>query len=129
VLPNLIPTLTAAIRNRRCVVLRYDGKTETRTVEPHVLFRTHGDRGGDLVLVTYQVKGYHSSRREGSFWRPFGLQKIDSLVVADELFVPRLAHGYENVLAAIKGEVLMRVDPKPTDYTFQGTGIYGPPAP
>jgi hypothetical protein len=107
-LPNLVPTLTAAIRNRRCAILRYDGKMESRTVEPHVLFRANAD----LVLVAYQVKGYHSSRREGSFWRPFSLQKIDSLVVADELFVPRLAHGYEKVLAAIKGEILMRVDPR-----------------
>jgi hypothetical protein len=128
-LPNLIPTLTAAIRNRRCVTLRYDGRKETRTVEPHLLFRATADPKGDVVLVAYQVRGYHSGQREGSFWRPFGLNKIDGLTVTQELFVPRLAYGYEKVLAAIKNEILVRIDPRPTEYTFLGTGIYGPPAP
>lgn len=128
-LPNLVPTLAAAIRNRRCVVLRYDGKPDSRTVEPHVLFRANENPGGDLVLVAYQVRGYHSGHREGSFWRPFSLQKVDSLTITQETFVPRLAHGYDKMLAAIKTEILVKADSKPNEYTFQGKSVYGPPAP
>lgn len=128
-LPNLVPTLTAAIRNRRCVALYYDGQPESRTVEPHVLFRAGAEPAAEAVLVAYQIRGYHSSRRQGSYWRPFNLQKIDGLSVTQELFVPRLAYGYEKVLAAIKGEILVKADSKPTEYTFLGAGIYGPSAP
>lgn len=125
-IPNLYKTLAAAIRNKRRVVIRYNGRSRSRVVEPHALFKSEE---GETSLLGYQVRGYHSGRRNGSFWRPFQLRKIDNIHVSHELFEPRTGHGYAAVSRGIKGQVMTALDGKPDEYRFFDRRIYGPPVP
>ena len=79
-------------------------------------------------MLAYQVRGYHSSKRQGPFWRPFQLRKIDHISVMDELYEPRIEAGFFKVAALVKGEILLKVE-EAGEYTYFNTGIYGPPSP
>lgn len=127
-IPNLYKTIASAIRNKRRIVIRYNGKSLSRVVEPHALFKSEE---GEVGLLGYQVRGYHSSKRNGagSFWRPFQLKKIDNIHVSQELFEPRLGHGYAAVSRSIKGEVMTALECEPDDYKYFDARAYGPPVP
>ena len=124
-IPNVQHIVAAAIRNKRRLGLRYDGRLHDRFVEPHVIFTSDQDT---LTVLAYQVRGYHSLRRQGSFWRPFQLRKIDNISVIDELFLPRISEGYFKVAALIKGQTLLRVNEADAFMHFS-TAIHGPPVP
>ncbi len=125
-LPNAQRLITSAVRNKRRVLIRYDGRSQSRVVEPHILYRSEA---GNLTMVGYQVRGYHSSKRRGSFWRPFQLRKIDSMHVLDEVFEPRLREGYSAVAATIRGALLAKLESKENRYTYLSTELQGPPTP
>ncbi|MGA8260747.1 MAG: WYL domain-containing protein [Arenicellales bacterium] len=125
-IPNLYKTIASAIRNKRRIVIRYNGRSLSRVVEPHALFKSED---GDVSLLGYQVRGYHSSKRNGSFWRPFQLKKIDNIHVSQELFEARLSQGYAAVARTLKGEVLSALECEPDDYRFFDARLYGPPVP
>lgn len=125
-IPNLYKTIASAIRNKRRVVIRYNGRSRSRVVEPHVLYKSDE---GDVTLLGYQVRGYHSSKRQDSYWRPFQLRKIDNIHVSQELFEPRLRHGYSTVMKSIKGRMLSAMECQPDDYRFFDARVYGPPVP
>jgi len=118
--------MTTAIRNKRRVLVRYDGRPQSRVVEPHLLYRSEA---GNLTMVGYQVRGYHSSRRRGSFWRPFQLRKIDSMHVLDEVFDPRLKEGDSAIAATVRGTLMAKLETKPDRYTYHSTVPQGPPTP
>ena len=85
----------------------------------------------DLVegeLLAYQVRGYHSSKRRGSFWRPFQIRKIDAISVTEELFTPRMKEGYIKVCDLIQGTALVRVNGADA-YMHFNPAIAGPPTP
>ena len=124
-IPNVQNIIQAAVRNKRRLSLRYDGRSHARIVEPHLLFRSDQDV---ITMLAYQVRGYHSSKRRGSFWRPFQIRKIDSISVTDELFTPRMKEGYIKVCDMIQGTALVRVDGADT-YMHFNPAIYGPPTP
>lgn len=124
-IPNVQRLLTSAIRNRRRVLLRYDGRERSRVVEPHLLYS--GSNG--MTLVGYQIRGYHSSRRQGAYWRPFQLGKIDHIYVTDETFTPRQKQGYETVSKVVRGAVVASVEVKPSKYSYFNPAVYGPPRP
>lgn len=123
--PNVQHIIQAAIRNKRRLSIRYDGRPHERVVEPHLLYRSDQDV---ITILAYQVRGYHSSKRRGSFWRPFQIRKIDSISVTDELFTPRMREGYIKVCDLIQGTALIRVNGADAFMHFN-PGIYGPPTP
>lgn len=125
-LPNLSKILETAIRNKRRVLIHYSGVDRNRMVEPHILFRAEDNTSG---LIGYQVSGYSSKGRKPPFWRPFQLRKINSIVVLDEIFSPRVEKGFQKVRSLLKGEELMVVDSNPTEYYYFEPRIYGPPVP
>ena len=125
-IPNAQNLVVAAIRNKRRLVIRYAGRSRSRTVEPHMLY--HSEEGA-LTILCYQVDGYHSSKRQDSFWRPFQVKKIDNLVVEPEVFSPRLKEGFNEVHGLIRGTVLNRVVTEPDAYMHFTSEIYGPPTP
>ena len=125
-LPNAQQLISTAIRNRRRLLIRYGGRTYARVVEPHMLYRA---RDGVITLIAYQVRGYHSNKRRGTFWRPFRLANIDSIYVTGEMFSPRIRQGYDTVASLINGESIAQVDVRPDEYVFFHRGAYGPPAP
>jgi predicted DNA-binding transcriptional regulator YafY len=125
-IPNLYKTIASAIRNKRRIVIRYSGRSRSRVVEPHALYKSED---GEVSLLAYQVRGYHSSKRNGSFWRPFQLRKIDAIHVSHELFEPRLSHGYSAVSRSIKGQVMTALECAPDDYRHFDGRISGPPVP
>lgn len=125
-IPNLYKTIASAIRNGRRIVIRYNGRPGSRVVEPHMLFKSES---GGMGLLAYQVRGYHSSKRNGSYWRAFHLQKIDNIHVSQELFEPRVGHGYAAVSRSIKGEILAALQPEASEYRFFDDRVQGPPVP
>lgn len=124
-IPNVQRIVAAAIRNKRRLSLCYDGRPQARVVEPHLIYSSSQKTG---TLLAYQVQGYHSSKRQGSFWRAFQLRKIDEISVSDELFLPRIDEGYFKVAALIKGETSLRVNDADA-YMHFNPAIYGPPMP
>ncbi|MDH3688428.1 MAG: hypothetical protein OEU36_02960 [Gammaproteobacteria bacterium] len=125
-LPNLGKIVETAIRNKRRLLIHYNGVNRTRVIEPHILFRTEDRKSG---LVAYQVSGYSSRDREPPFWRPFQLGKVDSVVVLEEVFSPRVEKGFHKVRSAVKGEEVMVVDASPSEYYYLEPRVYGPPVP
>ncbi len=124
-IPNVQTIVAAAMRSRRRLKVHYDRRVAPRVLEPHLIFLSEEK---SLNLLAYQVRGYHSSKRQGPFWRPFQLRKIDHISVMDELFEPRIEAGFFKVVAMVKGEILLRVE-EAGDYTYFNTEIYGPPSP
>ncbi|MDH3637768.1 MAG: WYL domain-containing protein [Gammaproteobacteria bacterium] len=125
-LPNIKEVVSAAIRNKRRLLLRYDSRSHTRVVEPHLLYRSEN---GALTMVAYQISGYHSSKRRGTFWRPFQLKKVDSVYVMNDVFETRNAQGYDSVIKLVKGEIVSHVTPDDSLYNFFKPAAYGPPIP
>ena len=105
--------VASSMHNRRRLFIRYNGQAHARVIEPHVLYRAPD---GILALVAYQVRGYQSSARRGTFWRPFQLDRIDSISATDETFSPRIRQGYETVVVLTRGETVAKVVVSPEDY-------------
>ncbi len=105
-LSNIQRIIASSIHGRHRLFVRYNGQAHAREIEPHVMYRTPD---GILALVAYQVRGYQSSARRGTFWRPFQLNRIDSISATDETFTPRIRQGYETVVALTRGETLAKV--------------------
>ena len=125
VIPNVQHIIQAAIRNKRRLVLRYDGRTQFRVIEPHLLYKS----GAVISLLGYQVRGHHSSRRrKDAYWRPFQLRKMDSVLVSDELYEPRLKEGFAKVSTMIRGETLRSIT-LDDEISYFNSAVCGPPTP
>jgi len=92
-IPNILQLLTTAIREKRCVAIRYHDQRHVRVVEPHAIY-TH--ESGELVLDAFQTRGYSSSGRPPPFWRPFRLKKISAISPLKENFETRLQEGFSS---------------------------------
>jgi len=90
-IPNILQLLTSAIREKRCVAIRYHDQRHVRVIEPHVVY-TH--ESGELVVDAYQTRGYSSSGRPPPYWRPFRLKKINAVSVLKETFETRVREGF-----------------------------------
>ncbi len=112
-LSDIRRTIASSIHNRHRLFIRYNGQVHARVIEPHLLYRTPD---GILALVAYQVRGYQSSARRGTFWRPFQLDRIDSISATDETFSPRIRQGYETVVALTRGETMAKLVVTPEEY-------------
>jgi predicted DNA-binding transcriptional regulator YafY len=90
-IPNILQLLTTAIREKRCVAIRYHDQRHVRVIEPHVIY-TH--ETGELVVEAYQTRGYSASGRPAPFWRPFRLKKITAVSLLKENFETRAREGF-----------------------------------
>jgi len=90
-IPNILQLLTTAIREKRCVAIRYHDQRHVRVIEPHVIY-THDT--GELVMEAYQTRGYSASGRPTPFWRPFRLKKITAVSLLKENFETRAREGF-----------------------------------
>jgi len=108
---SVLQLLTAAIRERHCVALRYRDQQQIRVVEPHAIYV---DERGDTVVDALQIRGYSAGGRVTPFWRPFRIKKITALSMLKETFVPRTAEGfmwtrlrYNNAIALVERDSLL----------------------
>lgn len=92
-IPNILQLLTTAIREKRCVAIRYHDQRELRVVEPHAIY---SHKNGELLVDAFQTRGYSSSGRPPPFWRPFRLKKISAISVLKETFETRLSEGFSH---------------------------------
>jgi len=88
---NILQVLSQAIRDKRCIAIRYHDQRQIRVVEPHAIY---SGEHGELMLDAYQTRGFSSSGRPPPFWRPFRLKKITALSVLKEGFASRVAEGF-----------------------------------
>jgi len=106
-IPNVLQLLTQAVREKRCVAIRYHDQRHVRVVEPHVLY-TH--ESGEILLDAFQTRGYSSSGRPPPFWRPFRLKKISAISLLKENFETRMAEGFSHEKDKYKRGLVAMVD-------------------
>jgi predicted DNA-binding transcriptional regulator YafY len=126
--PTLLQVLNQAIKERRCVALRYHGQREVRVVEPHAIYT--GEHSA-LVLDGYQVRGFSSSGRPAPFWRPFRLKHISGVQVLKETFQPRTAEGFSKARLKYKNGLIAIVETSAATFAYPAAvlGEVGPPRP
>lgn len=90
-LPNVLQSISRAIRERHCLAIYFDQQRQVRVVEPHAVYTDEND---ELVLDAYQIRGYSEAGRPTPFWRPFPLGKISSIAQLKESFAPRVYEGF-----------------------------------
>ena len=106
-IPNILQLLTTAIREKRCVAIRYHDQRHVRVVEPHVIY-TH--ESGELVMDAFQTRGYSASGRPPPFWRPFRLKKINAISPIKENFETRAREGFSRARDKYRNGLVAIVD-------------------
>lgn len=122
---NILQLLVSAVKENRCVAIRYRDQNQIRVLEPHVIYT---DESGEIVAESFQTRGYSAAGRPPPFWRPFRIKKITALSVLKETFQPRVSEGFSphklkyrtGLIAMIKGNDSSFV------YPFQTTQEMGP---
>jgi predicted DNA-binding transcriptional regulator YafY len=122
---NIMQIMGQAIRERRCVAIRYHDQRQVRVLEPHAIYTNDH---GELVLDAYQTRGFSSSGRPVPFWRPFRLKKIAAVSVLKEVFQPRVAEGFSPSRLKYKSGVVAIVQELTPafHYTITEAGEMGP---
>lgn len=128
---NILQLLHSAIKEKRCIAIRYRDQHQIRVLEPHAIYT---DENGEIVIDCFQTRGYSASGRPPPFWRPFRLKKITALSVLKESFVPRSDEGFSASKTKYrKGLIAMVADSAAAFmYPFQipaGAQEMGPPLP
>lgn len=125
---NILQVLSRAIKERRCVALRYQDHRAVRVVEPHAIY---SDEHSQIMLDAYQVRGYSSSGRPMPFWRPFRLKKITDVQILKDTFVPRTAEGFSTARLKYKnGLIAIVAAPQAAfAYPLEVARDIGPPRP
>lgn len=111
---NILQLLTQAINERRCVAIRYRDQHQIRVIEPHVIYT---DENGEIVVESFQTRGYSAAGRPTPFWRPFRLKKITAMSMLKETFAPRTAEGFSPNKLKYKHSIAM-VEDRATPYIF-----------
>lgn len=121
---NILQLLTAAINERRCVAIRYRDQHQIRVIEPHVIYT---DENGEIVVESFQTRGYSAAGRPTPFWRPFRLKKITAMSLLKETFTPRTAEGFSANKVKYKHAIAMVEDrATPFIYPFQQAQVQTP---
>lgn len=124
---NILQVLTKAIKERRCVAIRYQDQRAVRVVEPHAIY---SDEHSQLMLDAYQVRGHSSSGRPLPFWRPFRIKKIVDAEVLKEVFMPRTAEGFSAARLKYKNGLVAIVEVPHTPFAYPEAALeMGPPRP
>lgn len=90
-IPNILKLLVTAVKEKRCVAIRYHDQREIRVVEPHAVYT--GEHG-EIMVDAFQARGYSAAGRPPPFWRPFRLKKIATASLMNEGFTIRSAEGF-----------------------------------
>ena len=110
-LPNTIQLISQAIKEKRCIAIRYHDQRQIRVVEPHAVYT---DERGDLSVDASHAGGLRPPAPPPPFWRPFRLKKITAVSVLKEKFQPRIAEGFSaNRLKYRSGLVAIVQDSQP----------------
>lgn len=126
-LPKILQILSRAIKERRCVALRYGDQREVRVVEPHAIYT---DERRELVLDAYQTRGFSAADRPPPFWRPFRVKKISALSVLNERFLPRTAEGFSAARLKYKSGLVAIVAQPAAAFAYPPQPVdIGPPPP
>lgn len=114
-IPNIMQVLSGAIRERRCIAIRYHDQRQVRVVEPHAIY---SNERGELVLDGFQTRGFSSSGRPPPFWRPFRLKKIAAITVLKERFEPRVAEGFSPNRLKYRSGCLAIIEDQPPAFQY-----------
>lgn len=90
-IPNILQLLVKAVRENRCVAIRYHDQTEVRVIEPHAIYTADN---AEILVDAFQTRGYTASGRPPPFWRPFRLKEISALSFLNEVFAVRYTEGF-----------------------------------
>lgn len=90
-IPNILKLLVTAVKEKRCVAIRYHDQRDIRVIEPHAVYT--GEHG-EILVDAFQVRGYSAAGRPPPFWRPFRLKKIATASLLSENFTVRSAEGF-----------------------------------
>jgi predicted DNA-binding transcriptional regulator YafY len=90
-IPNILKLLVTAVKEKRCVAIRYHDQRDIRVIEPHAVYT--GEHG-EIMVDAFQVRGYSAAGRPPPFWRPFRLKKIASASLMNESFIIRSTEGF-----------------------------------
>jgi predicted DNA-binding transcriptional regulator YafY len=124
---NILQVLSQAIRDKRCIAIRYHDQRQIRVIEPHAIY---SGENGELMVDAYQTRGFSSSGRPPPFWRPFRLKKITAVSVLKETFAPRSSEGFSpDRLKYKNGLVAIVQDAQPAFAYPAQTSDVGPPVP
>jgi len=121
-LPNILKLMISAIREKRCIAIRYHDQRHVRVIEPHVIY-TH--ESGELIVDAYQTRGYSASGRPPPYWRPFRLKKINAVSMLKESFETRLAEGFSRDKDKYRRGLVAMIDDR---RTFGGVPTEAMPA-
>jgi predicted DNA-binding transcriptional regulator YafY len=126
-LPNILTLLTQAIRDKRCIAIRYYDQRQIRVIEPHAIYT---DDRGELILDGYQTRGFSSSGRPTPFWRPFRLKKITAVTLLKEYFEPRVSEGFSPERLKYRNGLMAIVQNSRPTFTIPVQPVeVGPPLP
>jgi predicted DNA-binding transcriptional regulator YafY len=114
-LPNIMSLLSQAIRDKRCIAIRYHDQRQVRVIEPHAIYSSER---GELVVDAFQTRGYSDSGRPMPFWRPFRLKKITAVSVLKENFEPRMAEGFSAERSKYKNGLVAIVEDSAPAFTY-----------
>lgn len=112
---NIIKVLTMAIKEKRCVAIRYHGQDHIRVLEPHAIYTADN---GEIVVDAFQIRGYSSSGRPTPFWRPFRLKKINAASMLKETFATRIEEGFNPAKNKYKSGLYALVDDRRSSYAL-----------
>ncbi|MHB8348110.1 MAG: hypothetical protein ACYDHM_13230 [Acidiferrobacterales bacterium] len=129
--PDILKRLRQSIKEKCCVVLRYDGQQHIRVVEPHVIY-TGSD--GTVTVGCFQTRGPGNSNAHTATWQILQLRRIESVFLLDIGFKVRIdqefrpeSPDYQQGLIAIvatagPGARVMHPGKSPTMLWYQARG-------
>ncbi len=119
-IPNVLQILTAAIREKRRVAIRYHDQAHIRVIEPHAIYTAEH---GEIVVDGYQIRGYSSSGRQPPFWRPYRLKKINAVSLLKESFDTRTEDGFVSDKERYREKLLAIVDDRRKSFAFTSSTL------
>jgi predicted DNA-binding transcriptional regulator YafY len=105
--PSILKVLAHAIKEKRCVTIRYHGQSHIRVLEPHAIYAAEN---GEILMDAFQTRGYSASGRPTPFWRPFRLKKISAISLLNETFETRVVEGFDAAKPRYKTKLYAMVD-------------------
>ena len=90
-IPNILQLLVKAVREKRCLAIRYHDQQEIRVIEPYAIYTADNT---EIMVDAFQTRGYTASGRPPPFWRPFRVKEISAASLMNETFAVRNADGF-----------------------------------
>lgn len=113
--PNILQVLTTAIKQKRCVAIRYHDQAHIRVIEPHAIYTADN---GEVVVDGFQTRGYSASGRPPPFWRPFRVRKITAVSMLKETFATRADEGFSATKMKYRNGLVALVDDRRKSFAY-----------